>query len=887
MSDAVTRLNAALQGRYTLERELGQGGMATVYLADDLKHGRKVAVKVLRPELAALIGGERFLAEIRTTAALQHPHILPLFDSGEADGFLYYVMPYVDGESLRSLLNRERQLDVDQALRLAKAVASALGYAHDHDVIHRDIKPENILLHAGQPVVADFGIALAISAAGGGRLTETGLSLGTPHYMSPEQASADRDLSARSDVYSLGCVLYEMLAGQPPHTGPTAQSILVRILTEDPRPLTDMRRTVPPNVTAAVTKAIEKLPADRFKSAHEFAAALDDAGFRWEPVRTRPVAAPTPAYADAPTADTGHWDTRSKVLAGLAGLFAVLAGVQAIASGGEPAAPMDAPVVSFLLEDSAGAVEQPYLGVNGAIATVRGGVIHVRPSGSLREEPLEETSGVLNLAFSPDASWIAYTSNSGGLALRKVPTAGGPVVTLWTGEGGTLFKPAWGEDGWIYVSVFSNRPRTFRVPEVGGPDETLLELAPPMTSLDPEPLPGGGGVIVTVSTNTGQDGRLLALDLESGDTATIVNEGFSARWSPTGHLVYAHASGALFAVPFDPDALEVTGPPVPVRDGVGIFVEAVGRYDLSRSGTLAYISAPAMGGGGEFSVTLMDPAGGATTLPLEPTNHWDAELSPDGDRLAYIRNDHVWVYDLDLGNNRRLTEEGASDHHNPRWSPDGSEIAYRASREDGPGAWIVPAAGGEPRLVVEGAQLNPAQWLADGTILLTTESGNIGRTRADGAPVTWLLEADWQERVPAVSPDGRWIAYLSDETGTMSLHVRTWPELRNRILVSEAGRTVVAQSYPVWSPDGRTLYYHEGSRIVAATVDASNGFRVAERRVVSVPAQGFLLEDAHPDGRLLLLTAGDVTDGEEQQARLILVTNWQTELTRRLGRGVR
>jgi serine/threonine-protein kinase len=217
------RLSAALAERYRIERELGQGGMATVYLAHDLKHDRKVALKVLKPELAAVLGAERFVVEIKTTAGLQHPHILPLFDSGTADGFLYYVMPFIEGETLRDKLNRETQLGVDEAVRIAREVADALDYAHGKGVIHRDIKPENILLANGRPMVADFGIALAVSAAAGGRMTETGLSLGTPHYMSPEQATADKEISARSDVYSLGSVLFEMLAGEPPHSGGSAR----------------------------------------------------------------------------------------------------------------------------------------------------------------------------------------------------------------------------------------------------------------------------------------------------------------------------------------------------------------------------------------------------------------------------------------------------------------------------------------------------------------------------------------------------------------------------------------------------------------------------------------------------------------------------------------
>ena len=274
MTDQFERLAAALTDRYRLDRELGAGGMATVYLAEDLKHNRKVAVKVLKPELAVAIGAERFLAEIKTTANLQHPHILALHDSGEVNGTVFYVMPYVEGESLRDRLERETQLPIPDALRIAGEVADALQYAHERGVIHRDIKPENILLQRGHAVVADFGIALAASKTGGARMTETGMSLGTPTYMSPEQAMGSREVDARTDIYSLGCVVYEMLSGEPPFVGPTAQSIVAKVITESPKTLTGQRHTVPLHVDDAIQTALEKLPADRFATAAAFAEAL-------------------------------------------------------------------------------------------------------------------------------------------------------------------------------------------------------------------------------------------------------------------------------------------------------------------------------------------------------------------------------------------------------------------------------------------------------------------------------------------------------------------------------------------------------------------------------------------------------------------------------------
>src|SRR5687768_6152007 len=274
----IPSLASALHGRYTIDREIGRGGMATVYLARDVRHNRHVALKVLNPELGAVLGVERFLAEIEVTANLQHPNLLPLFDSGEANGLLFYVIPFVQGESLRARLDREKQLPVDETVRITTAIAGALDYAHRHKVIHRDLKPENILMQEGQPLIADFGIALAVSKAGGERITQTGLSLGTPQYMSPEQATGDRVVDGRTDIYSLGAMVYEMLLGDPPHSASTSQAIIAKVLTEKPTSVRTSRPSVPPHVDGAIGKALEKLAADRFATAKEFAEALEGRG---------------------------------------------------------------------------------------------------------------------------------------------------------------------------------------------------------------------------------------------------------------------------------------------------------------------------------------------------------------------------------------------------------------------------------------------------------------------------------------------------------------------------------------------------------------------------------------------------------------------------------
>ena len=420
------RLKAALADRYAIEREIGSGGMATVYLAQDLKHDRKVAVKVLKPELAAVVGTERFLAEIRTTANLSHPHILPLHDSGEADGFLFYVMPYVEGDSLRERLDRDGQLPVEEAVRIAGHVADALDYAHRQGVIHRDIKPGNILFQAGDPVVTDFGIALAVSAAGEGRLTETGLSLGTPYYMSPEQAAGDQTPTAASDVYSLGCVLYEMLTGDPPHTGSSAQAILGKILLGEVTRPTKLRRTIPANVEGALLKALERLPADRFETAADLAAALKDKAFR-HGVGAAAIPGPWKGLAAAATL--------ASLLLPVALAVIILAPDppppilrQQIHPPGEGALPnwdryfALAPDGSrYVYRDTAGPGDEWRL--------------WVKERASDEGRPLSGTEGAEDVVFSPDGQWIAYKV---GDDLFKRPLEGGgrrPCSRVWMEEG--------------------------------------------------------------------------------------------------------------------------------------------------------------------------------------------------------------------------------------------------------------------------------------------------------------------------------------------------------------------------------------------------------------------------------------------------------------------
>ena len=513
--------------------------MATVYLARDVRHQRSVALKVLNPELGAVLGKERFLAEIQVTANLQHPNLLPLFDSGEAEGLLFYVMPFVEGESLRARLDREKQLPVDEAIRLAVAVAGALEYAHARGVIHRDLKPENILLQAGQPMIADFGIALAVSRAGGARITQTGLSLGTPQYMSPEQAAGDRVVDGRTDIYSLGAVTYEMLAGEPPHTGPTAQAIIAKLMTDEARPLPSLRRSVPTQIDVAVRHALEKLPADRFSTAGEFAESLQSraapsSSASFNAAESRAVAMATPGRM-ASVLQSRLWPA-AFVITALAAVAATWAWVAARREqpGMTVRFPLTAGPNSFVLTSQSTAATTLAFAPDGrtiAFVNVAGNSrqLFLRTLNDVRTRAVAGTEGGEQPFFSPDGKWLGFVL---GRQLMKVPVEGGSATRI-ADLTGTVYGVSWAPNDRIVVST-NNLLAV--VPAAGG---TARAFAPPDTSTReiaqwwPRALPDGRTVAYTSWRGSVATSRIALASLESGKVTDLHLSGTAISDSST------------------------------------------------------------------------------------------------------------------------------------------------------------------------------------------------------------------------------------------------------------------------------------------------------------------------------------------------------------------
>ncbi len=809
MTDTIARLRSQLADTYRIERELGRGGMATVFLAHDVRHDRKVALKVLRPELSAILGAERFLAEIKTTANLQHPHILGLFDSGEAAGVVYYVMPFVEGESLRDRLRREHQLPVDEALRIAREVADALEYAHQRGVVHRDIKPENILLQGGHAVVADFGIALAASRSdASSRMTETGMSLGTPHYMSPEQAMGDREISPKADIYALGCVLYEMLTAEPPFTGATAQAIIARVMTEAPRSLTLQRSTVPPHLEAVVRRALQKLPADRFASAAQFAEALGNPGYA-------SVAAGVAGTAPPPL------PPRARALRWLP--WALVAGmtVALLFDLTGPSPRPSPPVIAYSMELAA------------VITDLGGSPIALSPDGSrlvmasqTPEDPqvrlyvraldgssatvLANTENTVQPFFSPDGAWVAYWANG---ALRKVSIAGGSVQQLASVSGG-FQGGSWGPNGDI---IYASNGILYRTTAEGGAVDTLLRDSTASYRW-PEILPDGKTVLF-MTANAGP-ARIQAMSLRSGRIADLGIAGTYPRYVRQGWLMYGTDDRVVEAVPFDPERVRVLGGPVPVAADVRITAGGAMKMGVSRSGILAWL------GGTEArrELILVDASGRERLLATPPELYESPRFSPDGRRIAVGIGEllggrpDIWALDLSQSILSRVTYDSSSVY--PEWSPDGQWVHFATSRGGDYDLWRARSDGsGIEEPVIVGAN---DHWegvpTADGRGFVYRLTDPTTRRdvlwRATGARESVpILVTPFEERGIAPSPDGRWLAYVSNETGVDEVFVRALPGPGGRVQISASGGRE-----PRWGAAGRELFFRARDSVYSTPI---------------------------------------------------------------------
>ncbi len=817
------QLNSALSGRYEIERHIGEGGMATVYLARDLRHHRNVALKVLKPELGVVLGPDRFLTEIEVTANLHHPNLLPLFDSGEVGGLLFYVMPYVEGETLRARLERERQLPVDEAVRIAVLVAGALDYAHRHNVIHRDLKPENILLHEGQPLVMDFGIALAVSNAGGARVTQTGLSLGTPQYMSPEQATGDRQLDARTDIYSLAAVLYEMLSGDPPHTGSTVQAVIAKVITDNPRPLRDTRATIPVHVEAALLQGLAKVPADRWASAKEFAEALT--GVR--PVRL-PALAQERILQDATVIQKRR--TRTMTFIAIGGWVAALAALVVAtqppqSSGGVTGAAW----FSMTLPDSvqfaaANAGNRGFLALSRdgsqlVVAGVKDGqrslYLHRLSAPGFQRIPGSDSA--MTPSFSPDGQWLLYKI---GTRLVRLPVSGGRAQRLVdSADGGS-----WGDGD---VIVYTHRGSLWRMAADGSDRKLVGERVSPgaVGYLSASVLPGGQHALVTMATPPIRldSMRIAVISLRDARVKDLGIRGVGAAYVKTGQIGYL-SPGSMMLAPFSLRKLAVTGPSVPLPEGIGEDANFNGMSS-SDNGVFAY--AGARNENILVPIHVVGRDGKESPLKFEEQSFQHVRVSPDGSRalvgigprVGAVIGD-IWVYDFAAGTRVALSTDQS--HIRAEWK-DNSTIIYIHNLIDS--TFLVSRPwnrSGEETVIARGGRA--------GFFELSVGPANgysaIRRTGGGAAADIYIACSDSMESVlpiaaspqfvenaPRVSPNGHLLAFQSNETGANEVYVQAIPGSGPRIAVSTGGGT-----NPRWSSDGSTLMYVGPSRLMTAKI---------------------------------------------------------------------
>jgi serine/threonine-protein kinase len=876
--DLRDHIQSALGTAYTVERELGGGGMSRVFLARDTRLDREIVVKMLPPETAGAVSLERFKREIAVAAKLQHPHIVPVLSADEIDGIPYYTMPFVQGESLRARLMREGELPIGDILSILREVARALAYAHDRGIVHRDIKPDNVLLSDGSVMVTDFGVAKALSVSakeGLTSLTTLGVALGTPAYMSPEQAAADPTVDRRADLYAFGCMAYELLSGQPPFAGRPAPALLAAQVSEVPESIVRRRPNTPAPLAALVMQCLEKRPADRPQTAGDILRALDAVVLT--PTGTTSISAASITLESGAAGRGG-----ARVFPWL--LSAALASVVIWQVLHRPSpAPRDRVRFALMLGDST-PLRNDILGTQIAISpdgsriAYVGGVgpraVYIRRLDELTSHLVEGSADANDPAFSRDGKWLAFRQ---ARVITKIPLGGGPPVIVTT-SGGPF---GWADDGSI---VFQDRV-IWRVSAAGGSREQLTTLDSARHEsghVHPRSLPGGQAVMFSLRVARADSDEIGAVRLADHSIVRLGVHGGTAQFVEGGYLVFGRQDGTLAGMRFDLGKLRVVGPVVSVLEHVDIKGGGAGNFGIADNGTLVYV--PGRMG---TEIDLVDRTGGRHVVRVDSAQYLrEPRLSPDGKRIAFNigggGSSDIWILEKASGTLTRVTTDGRSSR--PAWTPDGRRIAWRTTSSGGVSEirWR-PFDGSAPAEVLVTGGVSIAFSRTRNIALVEVARG--GRTSDieivaldSSRRRTPLIVGPANNIDPRISPDGRWVAYASDQSGRFEVYARPIDAPGAARQISSGGG-----DSPAWSTSGTEIFYRHGASLFAATIAPRPEFAVVKRDSLfvlpgdySATTSSSYQYDVAPGGQILVPRATGTREAP------VVILNWTDEMRQRI-----